>query len=155
MKKVGIVLVVIFVALGIFALSRASTTTPPKIEIIPSPSASLAPKEVVDTKASFKIITGNITRSFTAEKYHNQSEDVFIQADDPTIIHVKKAGITWDDFFQTLPMKLTKTCLTTGDGENLCDGEGGNLRFYLNNIEDKDLLDKEIMMGDEALITFK
>lgn len=108
----------------------------------------------VDIHASFTIITGNITRSFKAEKYHNKSPDVFIEASDPTIVHVTKKGITWDDFFKTLPMKLTKDCLITGDGETLCDGEQGFLKFYLNDLETPDLLDKEIKEGDKAVITF-
>lgn len=58
--------------------------------------------EKVNIKASFTIITGSITRSFKAEKYHNQSPDVYIENPDPTIIHVTKTGITWDDFFNNL-----------------------------------------------------
>lgn len=108
----------------------------------------------VNIKASFTIITGSITRSFKAEKYHNQSPDVYIESVDPTVIHVKKTGITWDDFFKTLPMKLTKDCLITGDGETFCSGKGGTLKFYLNDIVNPHLLDKEIRDGDKALINF-
>ena len=110
--------------------------------------------EVINITASFKIITSNITRSFLAEKYHNKSADVYITADNPTLVHVTKKGITWDDFFKTLPMKLTKDCLVTGDGETLCDGKNGVLKFFLNDIEDKDLLDKEIKQDDQILIKF-
>lgn len=105
-------------------------------------------------KASFTIITGSITRSFQAEKYHNQSSDVYIENLDPTIVHVKKTGITWDDFFKTLPMTLTKDCLITGDGETLCSGKNGTLKFYLNDSETPNLLDQEIRDGDKALINF-
>lgn len=111
--------------------------------------------EKVDIKASFTIITGKITRSFKAEKYHNLSSDVYIESSDPTIIYVKKSGITWDDFFKTLPMKLTKDCLTTGDGEIYCNGKEGTLKFFLNNREDENLLDREIKNGDRILIEYK
>lgn len=110
--------------------------------------------EKVNITATFTIITDNITRSFKAEKYHNLSPDVYIEASDPAIVHVTKNGITWDDFFKTLPMKLTKDCLTTGDGETFCNGKNGSLKFYLNDKEDKDLLDKEIKEGDKILIKF-
>ena len=108
----------------------------------------------VNIKASFTIVTNNITRSFKAEKYHNRSSNVYIESVDSTIVHVKKSGITWDDFFKTLPMKLTKDCLITGDGETLCVGANGTLKFYLNNIETPNLLDKEIRDGDKLLINF-
>ena len=58
------------------------------------------PVEKVNITASFTIITDKITRSFKAEKYHNKSADVYITADDPTLVHVTKKGITWDDFFK-------------------------------------------------------
>ncbi len=125
-----------------------------KPQITPqAPTPTPFSEEKVNIKATFTIITGNITRSFKAEKYHNLSPDVYIEASDPNIVHVTKTGITWNDFFKTLPMKLSKDCLVTGDGENLCSDKG-SLKFYLNDVEDKDLLDKEIRDDDKALIIY-
>lgn len=146
-NKVLLLVIIIAVILGggYFLSQKTSDLTP---------SPVITQSKEVNYQASFTIKTDSITRSFKAEKYHNQSQDVFITADDPTIIHVTKIGITWDDFFKTLPMKLTKVCLTTGDGETFCDGKDGALKFYLNDVEDKDLLDREMQAGDKALIKF-
>lgn len=158
--KIGTLVLATVIALltGFLLLNNSQTQT--NIQNISTPSLTNS-DEKVDIKASFRIITGNITRSFKAEKYHNLSPDVYIEAPDPTIVYVKKSGITWDDFFKTLPMKLTKGCLTTGDGETYCSGkdlriggQGGSLKFYLNDKEDKDLLDREIKDGDKALIKY-
>lgn len=135
---------------GIFLYSQTQVK-PAFDKATPTPTPT--PKQV-DIRAKFTIITNGITRSFKAEKYHNQSPDVFIISEDPTIIHVKKKDITWDNFFRTLPMKLTKECLTTGDGERFCDGQNGSLRFYLNGLEDQNLLEKEIKENGSALIKF-
>ena len=123
-------------------------------EITEEFSPNIPTQTIVDYKASFAIFTNGIFRVFTAAMYHNLSADVFIQADNPNLVHVKKSGVTWDDFFKTLPFKLTKDCLTTGTKETFCSGQNGTLKFYLNGVEDKDLLDKEIKAGDRALITF-
>lgn len=145
---------IIFIAVFILFLFLALTLfNKPQTPQVSAPTPAPTP-EVINITASFTIITGNITRSFKAGKYHNRSLGVYITADDPTIIHVTKEGITWDDFFKTLPMKLTKDCLTTGDGETLCDGKNGSLKFFLNDIEDKNLLDREIKEGKKALIKF-
>jgi len=147
--KVFIISVVFLVlGIGLFFLNKSQTSVP-SIKPTSSPVS-----ENVDIKANFTIITGDITRSFKADKYHNQSSDVYISKDDPTAIHVKKKGITYDDLFKTLPMKLTKDCLITGDGEALCDGKGGTLKFYLNDVETPDLLEKAIKDGDKTLIKF-
>ena len=51
-------------------------------------------------------------------------------------------------------MKLSKDCLITGDGETLCSGEDGILKFYINDKEIPNLLDIEIKDGDIILIKF-
>lgn len=116
---------------------------------------SSSPKSFsTDIKASFVIFTNGTLRNFTASMYHNLSADVYIQSDNPNIIHVKKEGITYDDFFKTLPIKLTDECLTTGTGQTFCTLEENSLKFYLNGREDKNLLDRQIQNEDKVLITF-
>lgn len=110
--------------------------------------------QAVNKQASFAIFTNGTFRVFTASMYHNLSEDVFIQADNPNIVYVKKSGITWDDFFKTLPFKLTQDCLTTGTKETFCTGSNGTLKFYLNGERKEEVLDQEIQNGDKLLVTF-
>ena len=153
-KTIALPILIILILIFVFILLNKPQTSKTSVQApIPTPqNQNVNPP--VGGKASFTITTGNITRSFKAEKYHNQSSDVYIESLDPTIVHVKKTGITWDDFFKTLPMKLTKDCLITGDSEALCVGANRTLKFYLNNIETPDLLDREIRDGDKALIKF-
>ena len=86
--------------------------------------------------------------------YHNLSDDVYIEAGSPNIIKVKKAGVTWNDFFSTLPFKLTQDCLTTGTKETFCTGSKVSLKFYLNGERKESVLDQEIQSGDKFLVTF-
>lgn len=142
-------------ALPILATAFILFNKPQTLKPLVQTPAPTSQKKETDIKASFSIVTGNITRSFRAEKYHNQSPDVYIESLDPTIVHVKKINISWNDFFKTLPMTLTKDCLITGDGETLCDGKDGILKFYLNDTETPNLLDQKIKDGDKALIIFQ
>ena len=150
--KAILIIIAAFVAIISATIYLNKPQTPQITSQTPTPTPFS--EEKVNIKATFTIMTGNITRNFLAEKYHNLSPDVYITADEPTIIHVKKTEITWDDFFKTLPMKLTKECLITGDGETFCDRKDGTLKFYLNDIESSDFLNKEIKDGDKALIRF-
>ena len=157
MKTVSVTLSIILLSVGGVVLLRGvlQNQNPPlpSTTISPSPTP-ISQAEEVDFKASFQIITKGIVRSFKNPKYHLKSPEVYISAEDPTVVHVKRTGITWDDFFKTLPMKLTKDCLITGDGETFCSRSGGTLRFYLNDKEDPNLLDKKIEDGDKVLIQF-
>lgn len=152
MNKILLVTLFLGVAVGGYFLLGANTkeTLPSQT---PSPQATVTPV-AVDYRASFAIFTSGTFRIFTAAMYHNRSKDVFIQADNPNVVHAKKAGITWNDFFQTLPMKLTKECLTTGTKQTFCTGGDGTLRFYRNGSYDKDALDRAIHHGDQLLVSF-
>lgn len=137
--------------IGLFYVaSKPKDMSPPSISL---PSSAQPSTKEVNIKANFAIITDNITRSFKNPKYHNKSADVYIQENDPSIVYVKKLGVTWADFFNTLPMKLTNDCLVTGDGEKLCQATG-SLRFYLNDVEEANLLDQEIKDGNKILIKY-
>lgn len=148
-------LILIISGVFLWNLSNRKVESGKKEALSPTSQSQTTQPEEVNIKATFQIVTGNITRNFSNPKYHLQSPDVFIQKEDPTIVHVKKSAVTWSDFFATLPMKLTKDCLITGDGEILCSDNNRTLKFYLNEKEEPDLLDKEIKNKDKALITIK
>lgn len=109
---------------------------------------------ITDIKASFAIFTNGTFRIFTASMYHNLSQDAYIEASNPNIVLVKKAGTTWNDFFLTLPFKLTSECLTTGTNETFCTGNSGTLKFYVNGEQNNNALSQEIKAGDKLLVTF-
>ena len=107
-----------------------------------------------DIKSSFLIYTNGTLRIFSDPRYHNLSADIYLQSDNPNIIHVKKAGTTWDDFFKTLPMKLSNDCLTTGTGQTFCSNTNQQLKFYINEILAPNALDMVINDGDRLLVSF-
>ncbi len=153
---IGIALIIIGV-LGL-GFSKLSQTFQNKQILTPTPSTisqkTPQPEKPTEHLASFAIFTNGTFRIFTASMYHNLSPDVFIQKDNPNIVYVKKDGLTWDDFFKTLPMKLDQTCLTTGTKQTFCTGQNGTLKFYLNGEKTDDALQKEIKQGDKLLVSF-
>lgn len=112
------------------------------------------PQEQKEINASFTIFINDGLRVFTASMYHNLSPNVYIKKDKPNIVVVTKNGTTWQDFFNTLPMKLTVECITTGTGETFCTTGTKKLKFYLNGKLERNLLGTEIKNGDKVLITF-
>lgn len=118
-----------------------------------SPAVSVP--QTVERKASFAIFTNGTLRIFSDPKYHRQSNDVYIEnSQAPNVIIVKKEGITWGDFFKTLPMSLSSECLTTGTGQSFCNGEAGTLSFYINGERVSNALDIEISNEDRLLVSF-
>jgi len=117
-------------------------------------SRSSSMPQIVDNQASFAIFTNGTFRVFTATMYHNLSPDVFIEANNPHLIQIKKDGLTWNDFFSTLPLKLTRDCLTTGTGQTFCSGSKDTLKFYINATRYEDALNNKINQSDKLLITY-
>jgi len=152
-KKIIPIIIVLALIAGFIFLQKRPDEASLMGKVLKSPDGTTAPA-FTDHSASFAIFTHGTFRVFTASMYHNLSSDVFIQANDPSVVHVKKEEITWDDFFKTLPFKLTKECLITGTKETFCTGTTGSLKFYLNGAKTDNLLGNVIQKGDRALITF-
>ena len=150
MRELKLVLIISSIVL----LSGCSSAKKDSLEPTPTTNPQVQTEEKADYQASFEIYTDGLKRNFTSPKYHNQSPDVFITSDNPSIVNIKKKGITWDDFFKTLPMKLTKDCLTTGDGEVLCNSQTKTLKFYINDVENPDFLNEKIKSGDKARVSW-
>lgn len=144
---IGVVTGVLIVLVALVSLGSMRDETKQESPIVSVP-------QTVEKKASFAIFTNGTFRIFTDPRYHNKSQDVYINPDNPNIIVVKKEDITWGDFFKTLPMSLTKDCLTTGTGQRFCTGEAGFLGFYINGEKVDNVLDREISDGDNLLVSF-
>lgn len=152
MKKALLLLIPLALIGGYLLLNK---TKPAVEEQNTTPTISVTPtEEAVNYKATFSIVTNGTTRIFTDSKYHNLSEDVYIEASSPNTVVVKKSGVTWDYFFRTLPMELSKECLTTGTQQIFCTDKTKTLRFFVNDKEDPDALDKEIKDGDSLRVTY-
>ncbi len=153
---IGVTAIIFFVA-GYFIFSyfgRKTIDISEQKEKIPHESQLSSTPQIVDKQASFAIFTNGTLRVFTAAMYHNLSTEVYIAANNPNQIQIKKAGVNWNDFFSTLPFKLTHECLTTGTGQTFCNGSNGTLKFYINGILSDDALNRQINQGDKMLITY-
>lgn len=123
-------------------------------EVTQEPTSTQIQNQAVDNIASFAIFTDGTFRVFTAAMYHNLSPDAYIEASGPNIIKIRKADVTWSDFFSTLPFKLTHDCLVTGTKETFCSNKNKALKFYLNGERKAQILDEVIRDKDELLITY-
>lgn len=158
MKKLLIIFAPVIVLLFAVGINRLFSPDKSAPAISPTPmitqtqnSSSPTPSEIT---ATFVIYTNNTKRVFTDSKYHGLSENVYLIADNPEQVHVKKAGTTWEEFFATLPMKLSKTCLTTGTNQTFCTNESSSLKFFINGQVDRDALDKVIRQGDKLIVSY-
>jgi hypothetical protein len=148
-----LVIVALLVVSALFLTNKSQVK---ESDFSPSPSTTFTPSPTaVDFTASFEIYTLGAKRIFNSDKYHNLSSDVYITSQDPSMVIVKKGGIKWRDFFATLPMKLTKECLTTGTGQVFCTGTDNVLKFSINGVLNPNSLDELIGNGDKLIVTYE
>ena len=154
MRKVlvGIFLLLAFGLLFYIFNSRVVTPLSQK----PNTEQTAVSPTPTEQTARFLIFTSGTMRVFTDPKYHNRHEDVYITANDPSVIIIKKPGATWGDFFNSLPapMKVTDDCLMTGTGQEFCTNEMASLSCYLNGEKVTGVLTEEIKPLDRLLISF-
>jgi hypothetical protein len=152
--KIALPLVIVAL-LAVSALFLTNKSQVKESDFSPSPSTTFTPSPTaVDFTASFEIYTLGTKRIFTSDRYHNLSSEVYLTSQDPSVVIVKKSGIKWSDFFATLPMKLTKECLTTGTGQVFCTDSDKTLKFSINGVSNPDSLDELISNGDKLIVTY-
>ena len=166
LNKISSILGLFFVGLGLllFVTKQMSPKNPENM-----PPENLAQKtttasngkqlatptpKVIDYKAHFAIFTNGTFRIFTSSMYHNLDENIYISSKNPNTVQVKKENLTWQYFFNTLPIKLNTQCLTTGTGQEFCTKDKNVLRFFLNGNEDPEALSKIIQEDSTLLVTF-
>ena len=110
--------------------------------------------QIVNYNAHFAIFTNGTFRVFTASMYHNKDTNIYISAESPNTIQIRKENLTWQDFFNTLPMTLSPKCLVTGTGQEFCTKDKNILRFFLNGKEDPEALSKIIQKENTLLVTY-
>jgi hypothetical protein len=148
MKKIYIVIILLVAAAALYLFLGKGNK--PAIFSTPSPT----PK-IIDYIATFEITTNGTKRDFSDRKYHNLTDYVYLSALDPNFVHVKKTGVTWQEFFDTLPMKLTSECLTTGTGQVFCTNSTKKLKFTLDNKDEPNALSMEIKPGAKLQISYE
>ncbi|OGM25099.1 hypothetical protein A2962_02235 [Candidatus Woesebacteria bacterium RIFCSPLOWO2_01_FULL_39_61] len=154
MKKIWLFIPLTLIGIAVVFFSSSNSSTPKPNPTPEFPSFTPTPQNV-DITASFEIYTLGTKRIFTDSKYRNLSQEVYISQPNPSQIHVKKIGITWADFFATLPMKLERNCLTTGTSQTFCTNNSQKLKFFINEKEDPNALDKQIKDGDKLKVVYE
>ncbi|MBI2621205.1 MAG: hypothetical protein HYW63_00975 [Candidatus Levybacteria bacterium] len=149
-----VIIAISLIFIGIFYLFNSKQSNQSQTSSTTQNSSEIT-SEKFDYKASFAIYTNGTFRIFEDPKYHNLSEDVYIGSSNPNIVNIKKANITWDNFFKTLPMSLRKDCLTTGTIQTFCTNGEFVLQFYINGTRNQSALDQVINLGDKLLVTFE
>lgn len=156
MNKSILIIFTLIILLGVGGfvyLNQSTNKSTPEVTsstVTPAPS----PEVKKEFSAEFVIYTNNTFRDFSNSRYHNLSPDVYIDPSNPNLVHVKKAGITWLNFFSTLPMKLKKDCLVTGTKQTFCSNDIYSLKFYINGKNTPNALDLEIKDGYKLLVSF-
>lgn len=156
MNKTFIVLIIVGMVFVIGACDPVQEQPPTsRVNDGSTNSAQIVNESGVNLTANFEIEANGIKRNFSRGMYMNLSKDVYIESpESSSVVHVKKEGVTWNDFFKTLPMSLTKDCLVTGTKEEFCSNETKKLKFFVNDLENPDALDEVIKQDDKLSVIY-
>lgn len=69
------------------------------------------------------------------------------------IVHVHQRGMTMGRFLKTLNIDFDKKCIETPIEGEFCSGNGRQLKFFVNGIENNEFEDYRIQDLDKILIT--
>lgn len=155
-KITSIVLVGALILGALFFMLNRSDSDNSVNEISKTKSTTTSKKEPSQKPftAKFAIYSNGFYRAFSLPMYHNLSKKAYITSPNTHVVRVDKPGITWDQFFKTLPFELSYECLVAGTGEQFCNDGTNSLKFYINGKRSTDILSKKIQKNDELLVSY-
>ena len=105
---------------------------------------------------SLLMMNKNEPISLCDKKFMLASQAVHFEDDDCTVVHKHATGVTLQEFFKSIEVKLTPTCFTAPDHPKLCSDGKNTLRVVLNGkeISITDLTYYELNNNDHIMINF-
>ncbi len=153
-----VLLVAAVVALAVLLILNSGDGEPDVVVCEPgTPGCEL--RQSVHWHADFALYIRGERYDFKQERFISDTEDelsenVHIHEPFHAIVHVHREGTTWREFFDSLGFELTDQCLTTPEGEQLCNSDAERLSFVLNGVRLDGLAFQDITNIDRALISF-
>jgi hypothetical protein len=103
--------------------------------------------------AGIVIVVHNKPLDLTTPPYISSSKDIYMSAAEPQTINLKKQ-VTWKEFFETLLIGISPSCLQLSTNEHYCTKETVSLRFFLNGTEHPQVLLQSIQPHDQLLVSY-
>jgi len=150
-------LVTAVVALAVLLVLNSGDGEPDVVVCEPgTPGCEL--RQPVHWHADFALYIRGVRYDFDQERFFSSAEDELsenVHIHEPfLVVHVHREGSTWREFFYSLGFELTDQCLTTPEGEQLCNSDEERLSFILNGVKVDALAFEDITNIDRALISF-
>ncbi len=101
----------------------------------PAPSPTLEPAYHIH--ANLKVVLDGKPLDLTQDKYqssagHELDPYVHLHDGNGDVVHVHRKGETLGDFFKSVGMSLTSTCLTNDTGQKSCNTGSATLKLFVN-----------------------
>jgi protein-disulfide isomerase len=120
---------------------------------------SQAPSQAVHIHFNLKVYIDGKPVDFTLAKYQSANgkdlnEDIHLHDGNGDVVHIHKKGVTLKEFFTSLKMELTKTCLTDDLKNKNCTDAAKKLQMFVNGQPNNQFESYEPKDLDRILITY-
>lgn len=106
---------------------------------------TIGPIGGIHIHADFKVYIDGNSVNFSKPEYMVRAKHVHVEDMDGDVIHVHATGVTIGEFFNTLGMKFTNSCLKI-EGLQYCSSGEKTLKFYVNGEPNSEY--DNYLMGD-------
>ncbi|MBT3418822.1 MAG: thioredoxin domain-containing protein [Candidatus Magasanikbacteria bacterium] len=115
--------------------------------------------EEVHEHADLKMYINGNSIDFTQEKYQSSEENprheyTHLHDGNGDVLHKHFSAVTLGDFFESIGMSLSSSCLTVDTGEEYCTNGQSSLKFFVNGEARGSLHTYSIQDLDQVLISY-
>ncbi len=140
--------IVVLAVLGTYAISTYSSTVSHAIK----PGYGKVGSEHVHAAFAVKVNGNGI--NFTDSKYQVRSRYLHMENGDGGTLHRHATGVPIAEFFDSVKMNVTRSCLTLDHGTKYCSDGKNNLEFYVNGNKTNSIADYVLENNDRILIVY-
>lgn len=155
----GVALVLVGASGFVLGQSVGGDDAAPAAESAPVLAADGTLRQPVHEHLDYAVVVRGQPLEFDAPEYLSTedtdlSPNVHVHAPRTNVVHIHREQTTWDEFFRSLGMSISDTCLGLRDGTEYCTEGTESLKFFVNGVQVDSLRLENLADLGRVLISF-
>ncbi len=142
-------MIIIPIVAAIIAIGVTAAVLAPR-----APPSSIGPLGSAHEHGVFEVRLDGSPIDFSQSKYQVRSQFIHVEGSDGTVLHRHATGVPVGDFFKSVRMNIDNNCFVNDDGNQFCENESKQLRYFVNGTERLSVMDYVLAENDRILVIY-
>ena len=142
-------MIIIPVVAALAAIGIAAALLAPR-----SSTDSFGPLGSAHEHAVFEVRINGSPIDFSLSRYQVASQFIHVEGGDGTTLHRHSTSVPTGEFLKSVRMNIENDCFISDDGNQFCEDESNQLRYFVNGTERSSIMDYVLQDNDRILVIY-